>query len=218
MQRFWEIIKTHPLWVAGGVLAGVILIWLATRGGSSGSSGSSGIYAMTADPNITAANAAQAIAQNQTNAAVSIAQQQASVDTAQIAASTSIYSQYFDAMKTAVTAQYGTQAEIAKDTNATAANIASIAKDQAVQINAQNVAAQQSGYNASIVLAGLQTSLGLAQAQSAGQLAQAQSYYGRANQTDWGYNAGPNQSATAASTNVTNVLQTYLEKLRGSGT
>lgn len=74
-MALWERIKdavvSHPYWTAGLTLGLVILIYFYTRS-SPAAAPSSGVFAQSQDPNVVAANAAQAISQNQTNAAVDV--------------------------------------------------------------------------------------------------------------------------------------------------
>lgn len=69
----WEKVKNaveqHPYLTAGLTLGLVVLIWWYSSSGAAPAQ-SSGIYGISQDPNVVAANAAQAISQNQTNAAV----------------------------------------------------------------------------------------------------------------------------------------------------
>lgn len=69
-DRIKSAVASHPYVVAGGVLVVIVLMYLYTRSSSQASAPASGVYAQTADPNVVAANAQQAIAQNETNAAV----------------------------------------------------------------------------------------------------------------------------------------------------
>lgn len=71
LGRFWEFTKAHPWLIGGSVLGLVVLIWFMTRGGEK--TAPTGVWAMTTDPAIVAAEAQKSIAQNQLNAAVNIA-------------------------------------------------------------------------------------------------------------------------------------------------
>ena len=70
-EKFKETASAHPYFVGGSVLVIVILIWWYSSS-STAAPATSGVYAQTQDPNVVAANAAQAISQNQTNAGVDV--------------------------------------------------------------------------------------------------------------------------------------------------
>jgi hypothetical protein len=69
MGDVWEEIKGHP-YIFGGAVAALVLAYYFLSKPAASSSGQAGLYAYSQDPNVTAANAQQAISQNQTNATV----------------------------------------------------------------------------------------------------------------------------------------------------
>ena len=86
MEAAWEWIKAHWLWIVGGV--GLYIVWSYLR--SASSSSSTYVPATTADPNQIAANSADTISQNQTNAQIATAQIAAGVTNAQTQAAADV--------------------------------------------------------------------------------------------------------------------------------
>ncbi len=123
MGNAWEWAKSHPLWIAGGVLFGVILIWWLGSGGSSAATPQSGIFAQTQDPNVVAANAAQQVAQTNANAGLAAVQLQTQADTTSAQLQASTLSNYFTAQQNIAQAQYTAMLGINSQNTTTALGI-----------------------------------------------------------------------------------------------
>ena len=155
MHNAWEWAKSHPLWIAGGVLFTIILFWWLGRGQSS--SPQSGIYAQTQDPNVVAANAAEQVAQTQANAQLSAVGLTTSAQTTQAQLQAQTLASYFTAASDAAKAQYAAAVTINGQNTQAATDIAKIQETQA-----ENLA--QTSANTAITLQTLNanTSLSLA--------------------------------------------------------
>lgn len=70
MERFWEIVKSHPWLVAGGVFLTVLIFYYLGSGSSSGQTATGTAYNPYSDPNVIAAQAQEQIAQTQANASL----------------------------------------------------------------------------------------------------------------------------------------------------
>lgn len=140
MKNAWEIAKAHPLWIAGSVI-GLLVLWYLLAPSKAADEKSAGIYAITQDPNIIAANAAQNISANETNAAVALAG---------LGSDVSIHG--LDAQKATMLAEYAAMASIAS----TGANAATLVNQQntdtaykIAQLNAASTLTSQANENAS---------------------------------------------------------------------
>lgn len=140
-SRFFEIVKRHPMWIVGGVIAVVILIWLMSRGGGS----STAVVTIGPSDAQVQASAAERIAQITTNAETVQAQLGLEKNAQDVA--------------TAI-ALAGIQKDMSANDNATAAGIVTSNNAAAIQINQQNVTGAttvaQSTLNTQLAMANLQ--------------------------------------------------------------
>ena len=126
-QRFGEIFRRHPLWIVGGVIALVILIWLMMRGGST--------------PQMAVYSSGPTDAQVQGAYALQAAQINANAATAQAQLSNEATANN-NATALALNAQNTNVANLINSQNSAAAvAINANSNSAAIQINGQNVAA-----------------------------------------------------------------------------
>jgi hypothetical protein len=112
MERFMSIIREHPMWVVGGVLVGIIVIWWYSSSGSS--TAQSAAYNPNTDPNVIAANAALAGQQSTNQTALGIAQLQATSQGQQLTAQDQAIQDIANASLGAAQAQYTSATNIAQ--------------------------------------------------------------------------------------------------------
>jgi hypothetical protein len=125
MERFKEIVTNHPMWVVGGVLVGILLIWWYSSSGSS-STAQTAAYNPNTDPNVIAANAGLAATQSTNQTALGIAQLQATSQGQQLTAQDQALQDIANAALGGAQAQYQSQTDVAQATNAAAVSIAQI--------------------------------------------------------------------------------------------
>jgi hypothetical protein len=150
-DRVKQIAENHPWAVGAAVLFGAIVVYVWFSSGSSSSSSSAGIYAYSADPNLIAAQTAQATAQDQTNASVDIATTQANAattldqqdDQSAVALGTVQASTALSALESNNQTQLSIAGLMAgvENNQISAAEATTLSTNQsAVEVNAQNVA------------------------------------------------------------------------------
>lgn len=150
-QRFMHIAKTHTMWIVGGVIAVVLLIYLMSRG--SGSSGG-GIVAYGPSDTVVLANAQKEIALLNANAATAQAQlaNEKSVDDNQ--AAIKLNEQNVGAA-TAIVASNNAAAVMINDKNvvgATQINAQNTDAAKAIAAIQANTAAQIAGFNTDLAI------------------------------------------------------------------
>lgn len=146
MDRFIGVFKSHPMWIVGGVIGVVILIWLMTRGGSTSGGG------------IVSYGPSDAVVMS--NAATEKARIEANAGTAQAQLAAELQGKLADV-----------QAAITMNTNATAAQISTSQDAAAIHINDANVKGA-----VDINAATINGTIKAQQDQIAGQLASQNSY------------------------------------------
>lgn len=152
MQRFIEIVKSHPYLIGGAVL--LIVVWWMFSGSSSGSDGGETVQAGATNSALSA-NTAIALGQQQANAAVSIANIQASAQTAAAQAAVEATKSTNETQASVLNNYTAAQIQIAQGDAAAAGNLATI--NAGLQTSLANIALQgQANNNAKdITLAGM---------------------------------------------------------------